>query len=166
MNRFDVALLILRSAFGLSMAYHGLNKVRGNGLAGTAGWFASIGMKWPALQARVAAISEIAAGVMLAIGLLTPVACTIFVSLMVVAIVTVHWKVGYFIFLPNGGWEYCASIVVVATAIGLLGPGEYSIDAAMSLTQVPGLFVLPIGILLSLCHLFLSYRPKPANSAS
>jgi putative oxidoreductase len=103
---------------------------------------------------------------MLAIGWLTPVACTIFVSLMVVAIVTVHWKVGYFIFLPNGGWEYCASIVVVATAIGLLGPGEYSIDAAMSLTQVPGLFVLPIGIVLSLCHLFLSYRPKPSISAS
>jgi putative oxidoreductase len=148
------------------MAYHGLNKVRRNGLAGTAGWFASIGMKWSALQARVAAISEIAAGVMLTIGLLTPAACTIFVSIMVVAIVTVHRKVGYFIFLPNGGWEYCASIVVVATAIGLLGPGEYSIDAAMSLTQVPGLFVLPIGIVLSLCHLFLSYRPKPANSDS
>ncbi len=166
MNRLDVALLILRTAFGLSMAYHGLNKVRGNGLAGTAGWFGSIGMKWPALQARVAALSEIAAGVLLTIGFVTPLACTIFVSLMIVAIITVHWKVGYFIFLPNGGWEYCASIVVVSTAIGLMGPGEISVDSVVNLSDAFGSWVLPIGVALALCHLSLTYRPKPDHNAS
>ncbi len=166
MNRLDVALLILRTAFGLSMAYHGLNKVRANGLAGTAGWFGSIGMKWPALQARVAALSEIAAGVLLTIGFVTPLACTIFVSLMIVAIITVHWKVGYFIFLPNGGWEYCASIVVVSTAIGLMGPGEISVDSVVNLSDAFGPWVLPIGVALALCHLSLTYRPKPDHNAS
>ncbi len=166
MNRFDVALLLLRSTFGLSMAYHGLNKVRRNGLTGTAGWFASIGMKWPKLQARLAAYSEIVAGLFLALGLLTPLACVAFISLMIVAIVTVHWKVGYFIFLPNGGWEYCASIAVVATAIGLLGPGKYSADEIIQLSDAFGLWVLPVGIALALCHLFLTYRPKPTDSAS
>ena len=166
MNRFDLALLLLRSTFGLSMAYHGFNKVRRNGLVGTAGWFASIGMKWPNLQARVAAYTEIMAGLLLTFGLVTPIACVSFVSLMIVAIVTVHWKVGYFIFLPNGGWEYCASIAVVATAIGLLGPGKYSVDETIHLSADFGLWVLPVGIALALCHLFLTYRPKPTNSAS
>ena len=166
MNRFDVALLLLRSTFGLSMAYHGFNKVRRNGLVGTTGWFASIGLKWPHLQARVAAYTETMAGLLLTLGLLTPIACVSFVSLMIVAIVTVHWKVGYFIFLPNGGWEYCASIAVVATAIGLLGPGKYSVDETIHLSEDFGLWVLPVGIALALCHLFLTYRPMPTNSAS
>ena len=33
---------------------------------------------------------------------------------MTVAIVVAHWKVGFFIFKPNQGWEYCASIAVTA----------------------------------------------------
>lgn len=159
MNRVDVALLVLRVAFGLSMAYHGLNKVRGNGLAGTAGWFGSIGMKWPRAQALIAASTEIASGLLLAVGFLHPLACVAFVSLMVVAIVTVHWKVGYFIFLPNGGWEYCASIAAVATALGLLGPGKYSVDHALEISQSAGAWVVPIALVVTLCHLLLSYRP-------
>lgn len=159
MNRMDIALLLLRLAFGFSMAYHGLNKIRGNGLSGTASWFGSIGMKWPRMQALVAASSEIVSGLLLAIGLLTPLACIAFVSLMLVAIITVHWKVGYFIFLPNGGWEYCASIAVVAVALGLIGPGKYSVDHVVSMSQSWGPWVAPIALSLTMCHLFLSYRP-------
>lgn len=159
MRNVDMAVLLLRVAFGLSMAYHGVNKVRGNGLSGTAGWFGSIGMKWPRAQAATAATTEIVAGVLMAIGLALPFACAAFVSLMVVAIVTVHWKVGYFIFLPNGGWEYCASIVVVATSLGALGAGKYSIDNLVNLSDTFNVWVLPMGIIAAVCHLTLSYRP-------
>ena len=49
-NQFDLGLLVLRAVFGLFLAYHGYNKFFGpGGLTGTAGWFGSIGMRWPTL---------------------------------------------------------------------------------------------------------------------
>ena len=75
MDHIDLGLLIMRLAFGLSLAYHGLNKVIGaGGLAGTSGWFGSLGMKSPMLQARLAATTEILGGLFFACGLLTPFA--------------------------------------------------------------------------------------------
>jgi putative oxidoreductase len=163
MTKSDSALLLIRLAFGLSMAFHGLNKVKG-GSAGTAAWFGSIGLKWPRFQAALAAGTEMGAGIMLTVGLLTPFACVAFVSLMLVAIVTVHWRVGYFIFLPNGGWEYCFSIAVVATAVGLLGPGKYSVDHSLGISLSWGAWVTPIAVMCSMCHLLLSYRPVRAET--
>ncbi len=129
MKQLDVALVMLRVFFGLALAYHGYNKVfGGGGLAGTARWFGGIGMKWPKWQARLAAATEIGAGVMLALGLATPLAAAGFIGIMVVAIVVEHWKVGFFVFKPNQGWEYCASIAVVALFIGTVGAGKYSLD--------------------------------------
>ena len=52
---------------------------------------------------------------------------------MVVAIVVAHWKVGFFIFKPNQGWEYCASIAVAAFCIATIGPGEWSLDHAFDI---------------------------------
>lgn len=161
MSNSDTAILLLRIAFGAMMAYHGFNKIKSRtALAGTQGWFESMGMRWSALQARIAAFSEIIAGLLLAFGLFTDVACIVVISLMLVAIYTVHGKVGFFIFLPNGGWEYCAAISVVSTAISLLGPGKFSIDEATSWPQPFDVWVLPIAIGLTVCHLAISYRPK------
>lgn len=128
----DLGLLAIRLFFGLAMAYHGYNKVfGGGGLKGTAGWFASMGMKWPALQAQVAAGTEIGAGLLFAAGLATPLAAAGLIGLMVVAIWTVHLKNGFFIFKPGQGWEYCASIAVAAFGVGAIGAGEWSIDHAL-----------------------------------
>ena len=88
-------------------------------------------MRWPQWQARIAATTEIASGVMLAAGFLTPLAAAGIIGVMVVAIVVAHWKVGFFVFLPNQGWEYCASIIAAALAIAILGPGRWSIDHAI-----------------------------------
>ena len=63
----DLALLVVRVVFGLFLAAHGYNKVfGGGGLAGTARWFGSIGMRWPDVQARLAAGTEIGAGILFA----------------------------------------------------------------------------------------------------
>lgn len=159
MQKIDAALLIIRVSFGCSMAFHGYNKVV-SGLEGTAGWFQSIGMKWPRTQARIAAFTEIVAGALLAVGLLTPLAAMSFISLMIVAIMTVHWKVGYFIFLPNGGWEYCASIVAVASALCVSGPGGFSIDNVLGLSTDISWVGVPVAAILALCHLAISYRPS------
>lgn len=160
MDKYDLALLVLRTGFGLSMAAHGWNKFASpNGMKGTAGWFSSIGMKWPSVQARVAAVSELAGGTCLALGLFTTVSCTLFIAVMAVAIVTVHWKVGYFIFLPHGGWEYCASIIVAAIAVAVAGPGSASLDSLWGLPTLSPAVAIGLGFVLPVCHLALSYRP-------
>ena len=88
---YDTGLLILRVCLGLTMAAHGYNKFFGGGrIPGTAKWFESIGMKPGMLHARIAATTEMAAGLGLAVGLLTPIPAAGFVALMLVAAWTVH----------------------------------------------------------------------------
>ena len=167
MDQFNFALLVLRLVFGLFLAYHGYNKVfGGGGLSGTAGWFGSIGMRWPQWQARIAAATEIGAGVLMAAGLLTPLAAAGMIGIMVVAIVVAHWKVGFFIFKPNQGWEYCASIAVAAFCIATMGPGEWSLDHAFDIefTGWSGAITAAVvGVGGALLQLAVSYRPKPAT---
>ncbi len=161
MNRTDLALLIIRAVFGVFMLLHGVNKIR-SGLDGTAGWFGSIGMRRPALQARTAAWTEICAGALFAVGLLTPVAAAAIISVMCVAIITVHLKVGFFIFLPDGGWEYCASIAAVAAAVAVAGPGRASLDELLGWTtgSVVGALAVLVGLVATAGHLALSWRPR------
>lgn len=148
------------------MAYHGYNKVfGGGGLSGTAGWFGSMGFKFPAIQAKVAAGTEIGAGLMLAIGLLTPLAAAGLIGLMTVAIITVHGKVGFFIFKPNQGWEYCATIAIASFAVGAMGPGEWSADNAIDF-NVDGwggaLIAGLVGVGGAVAQLAAFYRPAKA----
>ena len=126
----NVGLLVLRLVLGLTMAAHGYNKFFGGGrIKGTAGWFESIGMKPGPFHARVAASTELSAGLGLAVGLLTPVTAAGFVALMLVAAWTVHRHNGFFI--VKEGWEYNLVLAVAAVAIAAIGAGKYSLDYAL-----------------------------------
>ncbi len=159
----DVTLLILRVVFGLFFAVHGWGKLS-SGIAGTENWFGSIGMKWPRIQARMAAGTEILAGIALAIGLLTPIAAAGMVGVMIVATWVAHRKSGFFIY--NNGWEYTVSIAVVAIAIGISGPGRFSVDRALNL-EISGwygsILVLTLGFVGGIGQLLAFYRP-PAEA--
>jgi putative oxidoreductase len=123
----DVGLLILRLVLGVTLAAHGYNKFFGGGrIPGTARWFDSIGMKPGTFHATVAASTEMAAGLGLAAGLLTPVPAAGFVSLMLVAAWTVHRANGFFI--VKEGWEYNLVLAVSAVAVATLGAGRLSLD--------------------------------------
>ena len=62
-SRSTSALLVLRVVFGLFLASHGYNKVfGGGGLAGTARWFGSLGMRWPQRAGPARRGTEIGAG--------------------------------------------------------------------------------------------------------
>ena len=126
-SALDFGLLLLRVVLGLTMAAHGYNKFFGGGrIPGTAGWFDSIGMKPGMFHARVAATTEIAAGLGLALGLLTPVPAAGFVALMLVAAWTVHRANGFFI--VKEGWEYNLVLAAAAVAVAATGAGKYSLD--------------------------------------
>ncbi|MFM7535066.1 MAG: DoxX family protein [Acidimicrobiales bacterium] len=134
MEHVDLALFVLRVAVGVTMALHGWNKVR-NGIAGTAKWFDSMGMKPGVLNAWLAAGTEIGGGVLLAVGLLTPFAGASIVGLMVVAGWTSHRDKGFFVFRPGQGWEYVFVLAVVGFAVGAIGAGQWSLDAAFGIVE-------------------------------
>ena len=162
MQQVDLALLVLRVVFGVFLACHGINKVKG-GLAGTARWFGGIGMKWPKWQARIAASTEIGAGLLFAFGLLTPLVAAAIIGVMLVAIWSVHWKVGFFVFRPDQGWEYCGSIAFTAFAVAMAGPGRWSLDHAWNLTTngwTGAVVAGAVGVGSAAAQLAASYRPK------
>ena len=164
------ALLVVRVGFGLFMAAHGYNKIFGGGkLKGTAGWFGSMGMKWPKWQARMAATTEIGSGLLFALGLATPVAAAGMIGLMIVAIATAHRKNGFFVFRPGQGWEYCASIAIMAFGVGTIGAGKYSIDHAIhkDVSGWTGALIALVGVVGAAAQLAICYRPpKPAPTAA
>ncbi|MET0460042.1 MAG: DoxX family protein [Ilumatobacteraceae bacterium] len=171
MDPIDLALLVLRVVFGLFLAAHGYNKVFGGGkLAGTGRWFGSLGMKWPQVQARLAAGTEIGAGVLFALGLLTPFAAAGMIAVMVVATWAAHRNNGFFIFRDGQGWEYTVSIAVVAWAVATIGPGEASIDHAVGLdwTAWDGwigcVIALVLGVGGGVAQLAICHRPTPATT--
>lgn len=127
MTVVDTAVLLLRLVVGLTMMAHGYNHIwGGGGLAGTARWFGSMGLRPPTLHAVLSGAGELGAGAALAIGLLTPLAAAFVVGVMVIAGVVAHRRNGFFVF--KDGYEYVLVIAVVCAAIGLLGPGVASVD--------------------------------------
>lgn len=169
-DQMNTGALLLRLCLGSFLAYHGFNKVFGpSGLSGTSAWFAGIGFKWSALQARIAASTEIASGVLFTIGLITPLAAAGIVGVMLVAIVVAHRKVGFFVFLPGQGWEYCATIAVGALVVATVGPGQWSVDHALGWTidgWTSPILCAAVGIGAAFVQLAVSYRPAHRNTGS
>ncbi|MGW0808978.1 DoxX family protein [Nonomuraea sp. NPDC002799] len=128
----DLASLILRLAIGMTVLAHGWNHAFGGGrISGTAEWFESIGLRPGRLHALMATGTELGAGVLLVLGVLTPLAAAGVVGTMVVAMVTNHVRNGFFIFRPGEGYEYVLMIVMAACALGALGAGSISVDGAL-----------------------------------
>ena len=168
-NGLNLGLLIIRVVVGVTLATHGLNKIFGGGkIAGTAGWFASMGMKMPKANAWIAALTEIGSGALLALGLLTPLAAAGMVAIMVVALITTHMKNGWFIFNPGGGIEYVVVLAAVGIGLACTGAGEWSIDHAAKIhwAGVPSglIIVLAAGVGGALLQLATFWRPKSVAS--
>lgn len=145
-HAIDLALLFVRCAVGATFIAHGWNHVfRGGKIAGTAGWFESLGMRPGILHAWTASLVELIAGAMLVVGLLTPLAAAAVVGVMVVAWMTNHRTNGFFIFRPGEGWEYVMNLTVAGLALSALGAGRFSLDHALDLGHLAGLSGLLIG---------------------
>jgi putative oxidoreductase len=125
-------LLLLRVVAGLSIAAHGAQKLfgwfGGGGLKGTAGSFDSLGFRPAALMALLAGLGE-TAGVLFAVGFLTPLAAFAMATVMLNAIESVHWKNGFF--NGNGGYEFNLLLLTVAVSVTATGPGRFSLDHAL-----------------------------------
>ncbi len=129
----DLGILILRATVGITLAAHGAQKLfgwfGGHGLAGTGHFMTTLGFHPGRRHALMAGLAETAGGVLLALGLLTPVGAALVASVMLVAALTVHAKNGFF--GADGGYEYNLVLGVSALSVAFTGPGLLSIDALL-----------------------------------
>jgi putative oxidoreductase len=136
----DVGLLVLRVVVGAFFAGHGSQKLfawfGGHGLSRTGRAFEAMGLHPGRTMAAIAGVSELAGGVLLAAGLLTPLAAALVIATMTLAIAIVHWRHGPWV--AEGGWEYNLVLIAVAFAVTAVGPGKYSLDRALGI-DVAGL---------------------------
>jgi putative oxidoreductase len=163
----STSLLVLRAALGVVMVAHGYNHVFGGGkIAGTAGWFESLGMRPGRLHAWTASLTELGAGFLILLGLATPIAAAGVIGTMVVAWVTNHRKNGFFIFRPGEGYEYVMTLVLAGVGIAGVGAGRWSLDHALGWFAPPGWLAITLALLLGVggaaVLLLACWRPRAA----
>jgi putative oxidoreductase len=160
----ELGLFIIRVVVGLTMAAHGAQKLfgwfGGHGIGGTAGFFGQVGLRPARVHAMLAGMSELGGGLLLALGLLTPLACAAIIAVMVVAVATVHLPKGFFV--TGGGYEYNLVIGAVAVGLAFTGPGPWSVDAALGLDPEPwwGVAALLAGIAGAAAAIATRARPR------
>lgn len=129
----DIGRLLLRLAIGGFFVGHGTQKLLGwfggDGLDATGRFFESTGLRPGRAHAFAAGVAEAGGGALLAVGAATPAAAAALSSVMLTAIRTVHWKNGPW--TASGGYEYNAVLITAVLALAELGPGRWSVDAAL-----------------------------------
>lgn len=114
-------LSLLRIHFGVILLAHGWLKISVFTIAGTVGYFASLGL--PSIVAYLTIFGEIASGVALIAGIQTRLAAILSVPILLGA-TFVHLGNGWLFSAEGGGWEFPASLTVIAIAIALMGSGN------------------------------------------
>lgn len=128
------ALLVARVALGICFVVHALGKlgiVGPGNMQGFTGWLASMGIPFPALQARMAMASELIGGILITLGFATRPAFAVVGLTMVVAASIGHKGGGYLITNTPQGNEYALNLAILCGVFFLLGPGAYSLDAIL-----------------------------------
>jgi putative oxidoreductase len=168
-DAFDLVLLVFRCTVGFVFLAHGYNHIfRGGKIAGTGRWFESLGMKPGKLHALIASWTEIGSGILLFLGLLTPLAASGVVGTMLVAWITNHRKNGFFIFRPGEGYEYVMTLTACGLLLAVVGAGGWSLDHAFEFENPPGVSglvtVLVLGVGGAAALLATFWRPPPPKA--
>jgi putative oxidoreductase len=162
---FNLGLLLIRLVFGLMMVAHGSQKLfgwfGGYGLAGTGGFFESLGFRPGKTFAAAAALSEFVGGWLFTLGLFGPVGSALILAVVLVASISVHWRNG--LFATTNGVEVPLLYATAVVGVALIGFGTYSLDAALGLATFwsPALIglVLAVGVIGGLTNLLLRKKP-------
>ncbi|MGH2710624.1 MAG: DoxX family protein [Actinomycetota bacterium] len=130
-----MGLLLLRVVVGSLFIGHGTQKLfgwfGGGRIDGSAGFLQSMGFSRPRAWATVNGLAEAGGGLLLALGLLTPFAAAALIGVMLVASFTAHRGKG--IWNQNGGSELPLVMATSAATVAFVGPGTFSLDAAMGI---------------------------------
>ena len=114
-------LSLLRIHLGIILLAHGWLKISVFTIAGTVGYFASLGL--PSIVAYLTIFGEIVGGVALILGVQTRLAAALSMPIMLGATI-VHLGNGWLFSAEGGGWEFPASLTIIALTIALMGSGN------------------------------------------
>lgn len=124
----DIGLLLLRVVFGGLLAGHGTQKLfgwfDGKGWRATAASFDSMGYNPGKLFGTLAGLSELTGGILLLLGLLTPLASAIVLGTMINA-VNATWSGGLW---SGKGYETPLLFATVGAVVAFTGPGRFALD--------------------------------------
>lgn len=124
-TRLDISTLLLRLSMGsLLLAHSLLLKVGIYGVAGTVGYFESIG--YPGLFAYLVIIGEALAGAALILGVYSRWAAVAMLPIMLGALAQ-HIGNGWVFSAQGGGWEFPALWTVLLVIQAVLGDGRYAL---------------------------------------
>lgn len=144
----DVGILVIRVLFGLAIAAHGAQKVfgwfGGYGLKGTGGFFEGLGFRPGVAFAAAAGLSELGGGILLTLGFFTPFGAAAVLAAMLVAMVSVHLKNGFF--AMANGIELAFLYAVAVLGVAFSGAGAFSLDALLGLAFLSAPYLV-VGIL-------------------
>ncbi|MGH3815461.1 MAG: DoxX family protein [Pseudonocardiaceae bacterium] len=139
-RRPDVAFLLLRIMIGVVFIAHGGQKLfgtfGGRGLDATANIMAGNGLKPGMFFAVLGGISEFGGGLLLLVGLLTPLAGLVITGVMVVAIAVSSGQRGFIALGGDLGYEYNLVLIAIALALVIAGPGQLSLDRQLGLDRI------------------------------
>jgi putative oxidoreductase len=167
----NLGLLLLRVVCGLTLAAHGAQKLfgwfGGSGFAKQREGMAKQGYKPAMLWACLVVLGEVGGGLSLAFGFLMPLGAAGAFGGMFMAIFKVHWKNGFW----NGkrGIEFPLSLLTIAAALGIMGPGDYSLDGLLKIAlPTPLLFgvLAAAAVLVDVVGLVMTRPPAAAPGSA
>ena len=159
--------MLLRFAVGGVFFAHGMQHVfgmwGGTGIGGLTQGLSAFGFTRPGVLAWVTAVTELVGGAGVVLGLLTPLAATGLLALMINAVLLKAGN-GFFIAGPPGAGAVELEVVLglAAAALVLTGPGRIALDNGRTWQRRPapwGVLLLVVGVAAGLLAFFL-LRPR------
>lgn len=135
----DIGVLLIRMVTGTFFAAHGCQMLfgwfGGRGIEKVSANFHARGFRPSLPFAVAAACTELGGGLGVAFGILLPLPAVALIGPMTVAVVSVHWPK---IWVTEQGIEYPLVLGMVMAGVGLLGPGQISIDHVLDISLPKG----------------------------
>ena len=165
----SLGLLILRVIGGLTLAAHGAQKLfgwfEGPGLTKLSQGFEKQGFKPVWIWVSLVILGELGGGLSVAFGFLTPLGAAGMFAAMFMAIFKSHWKNGFW--NSKRGLEFPLQLLAIGVAIGLTGPGNYSLDALFGIALPDTLLfciLAFVGLLVDIIGLIISRQPAAKST--